>query len=160
MSECPWWSPYRISHISLSAVNNAYVMAIELGRLWWIFQQDSTGGAMCGGAWWLSDTMVAMLVLSVCCLPAVEASLSPSLSLMGNSGIEEIMIHAFNWCLLWRTSEMCASLLVHWLQHTEIAVSCCCLCGEMCQCVCGLNCLFTYYTFCRNTEDMVTFRLG
>ncbi len=51
---------------------------------------------MCGRAWWLSGTVVAMLVLSVRCLPAVEASLSPSLSLMGNSGIEEIMIHAFN----------------------------------------------------------------
>lgn len=28
---------------------------------------------------------------------------------------------------------------------------------EILQCVCGLSCLFTYYTFCGNTQDTVTF---
>lgn len=51
---------------------------------------------------------------------------------------------------------MHASLLV----HMEIVVSCCCLCGEMCQCVCELSCLFIYSTVCGFTEVTDTFRLG
>lgn len=52
-----------------------------------------------------------------------------------------------------------ASLLVHWLQHTEIAISCCCLCGEICQPV-----MWAELSLCKlyilYTEETVTFRLG
>lgn len=40
------------------------------------------------------------------------------------------------------------------------SVSSCCLCGEMCQCVCWLNCLFTYLAFGKKTANKVTFKLA
>lgn len=86
------------------------------------FWQNENGGAAHSRGWWLFRHRSPWF-LSVCCLPAVKASLSPSPSLMGSSGFEEVMIHAFNWCVFYR-AEIHVSLLARWWQLTDMAVSC------------------------------------
>lgn len=100
-------------------------------RRFWL---DETGGAVHSRGWWLFRHRSSWF-LSVCCLPAAKASLSPCPSLMGSSGFEEIMIHAFDWCVFYGERQKYVHL--YWLigcgwQIWLFPVGS--LCGGTCQC--------------------------
>lgn len=112
------------------------------------FWQNETGGTAQNRGSWLFRHRSSWF-LSVCCLPAVKASLSPSPPLMGSSGFEEIMIHASNWCFFYGGRQKYTCL--YWLtgggwQIWLFPVGS--LCGGTCRCqaccLCRTVCLVFY----------------
>lgn len=107
------------------------MQVIDPRRFW----QNETGGAVHCRGWWLFRHRSSWVFLSVCCLPAAKASLSPCPSLMGSSGFEEITIHAFNWWVFYRGRQKYGRL--YWLigcgwQIWPFPVGS--LCGGTCRC--------------------------